>query len=248
MVSNNTVAGICGLATVLQVALLEIAFPYVISGPRLTGSSSLGSLLATYSNPALVGTFWPAGVFILFVLFVLGIYLALRDAAASAGMSIFLLAAVAVAFMEVHPDDRARVLAEVPVLLTRTALQWTLVSITAQHGVVADNSTRIALEVSGVVVYRIYDVLYNSLLYWIEGGYVLLLGLVILRTRVFAHLLGWFSLIVGVYQFFNTLGIPLGIPDALVLVGNSLLILWTLLVSISLLRLRDRSAGFSRRV
>ncbi|TLY13656.1 MAG: hypothetical protein E6K99_06765 [Thaumarchaeota archaeon] len=236
MVSNNTVAGICGLATVLQVALLEIAFPYVISGPRLTGSSSLGSLLATYSNPALVGTFWPAGVFILFVLFVLGIYLALRDAAASAGMSIFLLAAVAVAFMEV------------PVLLTRTALQWTLVSITAQHGVVADNSTRIALEVSGVVVYRIYDVLYNSLLYWIEGGYVLLLGLVILRTRVFAHLLGWFSLIVGVYQFFNTLGIPLGIPDALVLVGNSLLILWTLLVSISLLRLRDRSAGFSRRV
>ena len=183
-----------------------------------------------------MGTFWPAGVFILFVLFVLGIYLALRDAAASAGMSIFLLAAVAVAFMEV------------PVLLTRTALQWTLVSITAQHGVVADNSTRIALEVSGVVVYRIYDVLYNSLLYWIEGGYVLLLGLVILRTRIFAHWLGWFSLLVGVYQFFNTLGIPLGIPDALVLVGNSLLILWTLLVSISLLRLRDRSAGFSRRV
>ena len=112
----------------------------------------------------------------------------------------------------------------------------------------ADNSTRIALEVSGVVVYRIYDVLYNSLLYWIEGGYVLLLGLVILRTRVFAHLLGWFSLIVGVYQFFNTLGIPLGIPDALVLVGNALLILWTLLVSISLLRLRERSVGFSKRV
>jgi len=236
LVSNNTVAGICGLATVLQVALLEIAFPYVISGLRLSGSSSLGSLLAAYSNPALVGTFWPAGVFILFVLFVLGIYLALRDAAASAGMSIFLLAAVAVAFMEV------------PVLLTRTALQWTLVSITAQHGVVADNSTRIALEVSGVVVYRIYDVLYNSLLYWIEGGYVLLLGLVILRTRVFAHWLGWFSLVVAAYQFFNTLGIPLGLPDALVLAGNVLLILWTLLVSISLLRLRDRSAGFSRRV
>jgi len=236
LVSNNTVAGICGLATALQVVLLEVAFPYVISGPRLTGSSSLGSLLAAYSNPALVGTFWPAGVFILFVLFVLGIYLALRDAAGSSGMSIFLLAAVAVAFMEV------------PVLLTRTALQWTLVSITAQHGVVADNSTRIALEVSGVVVYRIYDVLYNSLLYWIEGGYVLLLGLVILRTRVFAHWLGWFSLVVALYQFLNTLGIPLGIPDALVLVGNVLLILWTLLVSISLLRLRDRSAGFNRRV
>ena len=236
MVSNNTVAGICGLATALQVVLLEVAFPYVISGPRLTGSSSLGSLLAAYSNPALVGTFWPAGVFILFVLFVLGIYLALRDAAGSSGMSIFLLAAVAVAFMEV------------PVLLTRTALQWTLVSITAQHGVVADNSTRIALEVSGVVVYRIYDVLYNSLLYWIEGGYVLLLGLVILRTRVFAHWLGWFSLVVALYQFLNTLGIPLGIPDALVLLGNALLILWTLLVSISLLRLRERSVGFSKRV
>ena len=236
MVSNNTVAGICGLATALQVVLLEVAFPYVISGPRLTGSSSLGSLLAAYSNPALVGTFWPAGVFILFVLFVLGIYFALRDAAGSSGMSIFLLAAVAVAFMEV------------PVLLTRTALQWTLVSITAQHGVVADNSTRIALEVSGVVVYRIYDVLYNSLLYWIEGGYVLLLGLVILRTRVFAHWLGWFSLVVALYQFLNTLGIPLGIPDALVLLGNALLILWTLLVSISLLRLRERSVGFSKRV
>ncbi len=208
----------------------------MISGPGLSRSSSLGSLLAAYSNPALVGTFWPAGLFILFVLFVLGIYLALRDAAASAGMSIFLLAAVAVAFMEV------------PVLLTRTALQWTLVSITAQHGVVADNSTRIALEVSAVVVYRVYDVLYNSLLYWIEGGYVLLLGLVILKTRVFAHWLGWFSLVVAVYQFFNTLGIPLGIPDALVIVGNVLLILWTLSVSISLLRLGDRSAGFSRRV
>ncbi|TLX99585.1 MAG: hypothetical protein E6K90_06280 [Thaumarchaeota archaeon] len=236
MVSNNTVAGICGLATVLQVVLLEIAFPYVISGPRLSGSSSLGSLLAAYSNPALVGTFWPAGVFILFVLFILGIYLALRDAAASAGMSIFLLAAVAVAFMEV------------PVLLTRTALQWTLVSITAQHGVVADNSTRIALEVSGVVVYRVYDVLYNSLLYWIEGGYVLLLGLVILRTGVFAHWLGWSSLVVGLYQFFNTLGIPLGIPDAVVILGNILLILWTLMMSISLLRLGNRSVGLRRRV
>ena len=236
MVSNNTVAGICGLATVLQVALLEIAFPYVISGPRLSGSSSLGSLLAAYSNPALVGTFWPAGVFILFVLFILGIYLALRDAAASAGMSIFLLAAVAVAFMEV------------PVLLTRTALQWTLVSITAQHGVVADNSTRIALEVSAVVVYRVYDVLYSSLLYWIEGGYVLLLGLVILRTGVFAHWLGWSSLVVGLYQFFNTLGIPLGIPDAVVILGNILLILWTLMMSISLLRLGNRSVGLRRRV
>jgi len=236
LVSNNTVAGICGLATVLQVALLEIAFPYVISGPRLSGSSSLGSLLAAYSNPALVGTFWPAGVFILFVLFILGIYLALRDAAASAGMSIFLLAAVAVAFMEV------------PVLLTRTALQWTLVSITAQHGVVADNSTRIALEVSAVVVYRVYDVLYSSLLYWIEGGYVLLLGLVILRTGVFAHWLGWSSLVVGLYQFFNTLGIPLGIPDAVVILGNILLILWTLMMSISLLRLGNRSVGLRRRV
>ncbi len=236
MVSNNTVAGICGLATVLQVVLLEIAFPYVISGPRLSGSSSLGSLLAAYSNPALVGTFWPAGVFILFVLFILGIYLALRDAAASAGMSIFLLAAVAVAFMEV------------PVLLTRTALQWTLVSITAQHGVVADNSTRIALEVSAVVVYRVYDVLYSSLLYWIEGGYVLLLGLVILRTGVFAHWLGWSSLVVGLYQFFNTLGIPLGIPDAVVILGNILLILWTLMMSISLLRLGNRSVGLRRRV
>ena len=236
MVSNNTVAGICGLATVLQVVLLEIAFPYVISGPRLSGSSSLGSLLAAYSNPALVGTFWPAGVFILFVLFILGIYLALQDAAASAGMSIFLLAAVAVAFMEV------------PVLLTRTALQWTLVSITAQHGVVADNSTRIALEVSAVVVYRVYDVLYSSLLYWIEGGYVLLLGLVILRTGVFAHWLGWSSLVVGLYQFFNTLGIPLGIPDAVVFLGNILLILWTLMMSISLLRLGNRSVGLRRRV
>jgi len=236
LVSNNTVAGICGLATVLQVVLLEIAFPYVISGPRLSGSSSLGSLLAAYSNPALVGTFWPAGVFILFVLFILGIYLALRDAAASAGMSIFLLAAVAVAFMEV------------PVLLTRTALQWTLVSITAQHGVVADNSTRIALEVSAVVVYRVYDVLYSSLLYWIEGGYVLLLGLVILRTGVFAHWLGWSSLVVGLYQFFNTLGIPLGIPDAVVILGNILLILWTLMMSISLLRLGNRSVGLRRRV
>jgi len=236
LVSNNTVAGICGLATVLQVVLLEIAFPYVISGPRLSGSSSLGSLLAAYSNPALVGTFWPAGVFILFVLFILGIYLALQDAAASAGMSIFLLAAVAVAFMEV------------PVLLTRTALQWTLVSITAQHGVVADNSTRIALEVSAVVVYRVYDVLYSSLLYWIEGGYVLLLGLVILRTGVFAHWLGWSSLVVGLYQFFNTLGIPLGIPDAVVILGNILLILWTLMMSISLLRLGNRSVGLRRRV
>ena len=236
MVSNNTVAGVCGLATVLQVVLLDITFPYLISGLRVSGTSSVGSLLAAYNNPALVGTFWPAGLFILFVLFVLGIYLALRDAAGTAGMTIFLLAAVAVAFLEV------------PVLLTRTALQWTLVSIAAQHGIAADNSTRIALEVSGVVVYRVWDVLYNSLLYWIEGGYVLLLGLVMLRTKVFAHWLGWFSLLVGLYQFFNTLGIPLGIADAFVILGNALLLLWTLLVSISLLRLGSQSVGYSRPV
>ncbi len=234
LVSSNTIAGVSGLATVLLVVLLEITFPYLISGPRVSGSSGVGALLASYNNPALVGTFWPAGVFILFVLFILGIYLALRDAAGSAGMTIFLLAAVAIAFLEV------------PVLLTRTALQWTLVSIAAQHGFATDNSTRIALAVSGVVVYRVWDVLSNSLIYWIEGGYVLLLGMVILKTKVFAHWLGWFSLVVALYQFFNTLAIPLGIPDLLVIPGNILLLLWTLLVSISLLRLGNHSAGLKR--
>ena len=239
MVSSNTVAGVCGLVTVLQVVLLEIAFPYLISGP-VSPNSSVGALFASYNSAALVGTFWPAGLFILFVLFFSGIYLALRDAAGSAGVTIFLLAGVAVAFLEV------------PVLLTRTALQWTLVSIAAQHGFATENSTRTALEVSGVVVYRVWDVLNNSLLYWIEGGYVLLFGIVMLKTRVFAHWLGWFSLVVALFQFFNTLGIPLwiplGVPDALFIPGNILLIVWTLLISISLLRLGNQSGGLRRRV
>ncbi len=226
MVSYSKVAGVSGLGTVVLVLLLEIVLPSVVAGPRVSGSSNVASLLASYNNPALVGTFWPGGVYILFVLFVFGIYLAFRDAAGSAGVAIFLLAATAIAFIEV------------PVLLTRTALQWTLVSIAAQHAITTDNATRIALEVSGVVVFRIWNVLYNSLLYWIEGGYVLLFGIVILKTKVFSHWVGWLSLIVSVYQFSNTLAIPLGIPDAFTLPGNLLFIAWILSISIFLLRLK----------
>ena len=130
---------------------------------------------------------------------------------------------------------------EVPVLLTRTALQWTLVSIAGQHAITTDNATKIALEVSGVVVFRIWDVLYNSLTYWLEGGYLLLFAVVILKTKVFAHWIGWLSLTGGAWQFFNTLAIPLGIPDALTLPGNLLLVAWFLSVSISLLRAKPGS-------
>jgi hypothetical protein len=231
VVSYTKVAGVSGLATVLLSGLLEFVFPYLIAGPRVSGNSGVGVLLSSYNHPGLVGTFWPAGVSLFFVLFVFGIYLVFRDEANTAGMTIFLLAAAAVAFMEV------------PVLLTRTAFQWTLVSIAGSQAIATDNATRIALEVSRLVVFRIWDVLYNSLLYWIVGGYILLFGMVILGTKVFAHWVGWFSLVVALFQFFNTLTIPLGIADIFTLPGNVLYLLWILSISILLLQLKDRSSG-----
>lgn len=227
-VSYEKVGGIAGLLFFVSFALVNIILPQVITGSsRVSGTSDISSIFAYYNHPALGGTFWGAFDLLLFLLFVPAIYLSFRSDAKSAGVSLFLLAGTLTAVIEA------------PLLMSVSALQWTLVSIAGQHAIAADIATRTALESSGLAIFKLWDFLYNSLTYWIEGGYLLFFSITIVKTRVFAHWVGWLGLAGAALLFFNTLAVPLGIPDALTLIGNVVLVAWLVSVSISLLRTKS---------
>lgn len=227
MMSWSKVGGIAGLLTVLGIFAFEIIAPSAIAGNRVSGTTDSSAILAYYNHPALGPTYWASGMIPLFFLvFVYGIYLAMKESARSSGVTILLLAAAAIAVVEM------------PVALVEYALQWMLVWVAGAHAAASDAVMRVALENVGVAVFRFWDVLYNSLLYWLEGGYLLLFSVVMLKAGVFRRGIGWYGLLVAAYQFFNSAAIPLGVPDALTLPGNLLFTAWFVVVSVSLLRVK----------
>ena len=230
LLSTHKSGGVAGLVTLASILLVEILIPSAIAGNRVSGISDISSIFAWYNHPSLVWTYWPNGFVIFFFVFIYAIYPTLRDQARASGVAVLLLAAVGIGVIAV------------PLLLTRTSLAWVLVGLSAQYAATTDAVTRTTLEVTGLTIFKLWDVLYNSLLYWVEGGYTLLFGIVFLRTNVFKHWIGWLSIAVAVYQFVNTLAIPAGFPDTLTLPGNLLFVTWFLSVSVSLLRLKTNLA------
>jgi hypothetical protein len=228
MMSWSKVGGIAGLLTVLGIFAFEIIAPSAIAGNRVSGTTDPSVILASYNHPALGPTYWASGTIPLFFLvFVYGIYLAMKESARSSGVTILLLAGAAIAVVEM------------PTALAEYALQWTLVWVAGAHAAASDAVTRVALENVGVAVFRFWDVLYNSLLYWLEGGYLFLFSVVMLKAGIFRRAIGWYGLLVAAYQFFNSAAIPFGVPDALTLPGNLLFAAWFVVVSISLLRMKS---------
>ena len=227
--SWNRIGGIAGLLTIAGIFAFEIISPSAIAGNSPSGATDPAAILAFYNHDSLGWTYWASGTIILFFpVFLCGIYLALRESAKSSGVSILLLAGLAVAF------------AEIPSALVEYALQWTLVWVAGAHAAASDAVTRVALENIGGSVFSFWDYFYNSLIYWLEGGYLLLFSVVIIKAGVFRRAIGWFGLLAAAYQFFNTASIPLGVPDALTLPGNLLLASWFVAVSVSLLRMKSQ--------
>lgn len=228
MMSWNKFGGIAGLLTIFGIFAFEIIAPSAIAGNGPTGTGDPAATLAYYNHESLGWTYWASGTIILFFpVFLYGIYLALREGAKSSGVSILLLAGIAIA------------VAEIPSALVEYALQWTLVWVAGAHAAASDAVTRVALENVGGAVFNFWDVFYNSLIYWLEGGYLLLFSVVIVKAGVFRRAIGWFGILAAAYQFFNTASIPLGVPDALTLPGNLLLAAWFVVVSVSLLRMKS---------
>ena len=224
MSSVQKLGGIAGLLTVIGIILFGIVVPSAIAGQRISGTLEISQILSYYNHPALIGTFWTIGpVVFFFLLFILAIYQTLRDYASPVTRLLLLAAVLAVVI-------------EVPLLITQMSLQWTLVTIAGQHAAATDLATRTSLETAGLVIFRFWDILYNSLLYWTEAAYLIFFSFVFLKTRVFAHWIGWLSLATGAYQIFNTTAIPLGVPDTLTLPGNILFMVWFFAVSLSLLK------------
>ena len=222
------IGGIAGLLTIIGIFAFEIIGPSAIAGNSLSGTTDSASILSYYNHHSLGWTYWASGTIVLFFpVFLCGIYLALREGAKSTGVSIILLAGIVIAA------------AEIPSALVEYALQWTLVWVAGAHAATSDAITRTALESVGGMVFRFWDVFYNSLIYWLEGGYLLLFSVVIIKGGVFRRAIGWYGLLAAAYQFFNTAAIPFGVPDALTLPGNLLLAAWFVAVSVSLLRMKS---------
>jgi hypothetical protein len=232
LLSPQKIAAVSGLATGILITLTVVILPSLVAPPKDTGVFDATSIFSSYNHPILAGNYWAQGLpLIPFILYLAGIYVVFREAAKAAGVTIFLLAAVAIAAVEV------------PLLVTGTAIQWTLVDLAAKHAAATDAASRTALEVSGVVLNRVFDLLG---LYWIEGGFALLFGIVFLRTKLFGRWVAGLSLIVGIGQLINTLAIPLGLPFfPFQAPSNILFIAWFFAVSFSLLRLRPLKADQS---
>lgn len=225
MVSPQKIAAVSGFAVGILITLTVVILPSLVAPPKDIGVFDATSILSSYNHPILAGDYWAQGLpLIPFMLYLAGIYVVFREAARAAGVTIFLLAAVAIAAVEV------------PLLVIGATLQWTLVDIAARHSIATDAASRTALEVSALVLNRIFDLLG---LYWIEGGYAILFGIVFLRTKLFGRWVAGLSLVVGIGQLVNTLAIPLGLPFfPFQAPSNILFIAWFFAVSVSLLRLR----------
>lgn len=226
-VNSIKIGGAAGFLTVTSILVFAIIIPSAVAGNRVSGTTDASAILAYYNHPALVWAFWASGIGVLFTLvFIYGLYLALKSKAASSGLTVILLAPVAMAVIEMS------------LLLVQWALQGTLVWVAGSQAVAADAATRTTLAALAVGIFRFWDLLYNSLLYWLEGGFLLLFSLVILKTRGLSRGIGGLGIVAAAYQFFNSLAIPLGVPDTLTLPGNLLLVAWFLTASYSLFRFK----------
>ncbi len=220
------VGGITGLILVASALAVNLA-PSMIAGESISGTVDVNAILRYYNHPAFVGIFWYGALTGLFlVIFALALRYALKDAASSSGTELWLLAAVGAAFVEA------------PLVITQFALQSTLITIAGSHATTGSAIAQGGLEASALSLFRLWDILYNSLMYWTEAAWLLFFSIVLLKTRVFAHWIGWVGVTAGSLHVFNTLAVPLSLPNGLTFPGNLVLSAWFVAISISLLRLK----------
>jgi len=209
---------IAGWLTLAGILVFEVIGPQIIAGQRVSGTLDAASIQAYYRHTAL--SYFALGQFLITLTFV-PFALALRESLVVGARARF-LAKLGLLF----------VIAEVPLLITKSALQATLVTIATSGGDV-------------VPFFRFWDTLYNGGLYAMEAGLAVTFTLAMRNMREFPRWMPLFGLVVGALQLMNLSALFVGIPDSVTVIGNITLAIWFAGASIGLGQLakQTHSAG-----
>ncbi len=218
-----------GLLLVTSAFAVNLA-PQIIAGQNISGTLDTSKILSFYNHPEFAGIYfyWSLTSFYLIGLGV-ALWYTLKGAGASSRTEVWLLSAVAL------------VVAEATLVIVQAALQTTLVTIAGAFSTATSDAARAGLGAAALSTFRLWDIIWNSLLYQVEAGWILFFSLVILKTRVFGHWVGYVGLAAASLQVLNAASIPLDLPTGLTFPGNIAFAVWLVGVSISFLRLKSEA-------
>jgi hypothetical protein len=207
------VGAIAGWLTILGILLFDVIGPMIVAGQRVSGTLDAGAIESYYRNSAL--QYFAPAVFLTAALFlVFGV--ALYESLGVSEQATF-LSRVGLGFA----------VAEVPLIITKSALAAALVSITASGG-------------ESLPLFRFWDVLYNSGVYVVEAGLVVAFGLAMREVPAFPRWMPVFALLTGALQLVNMTALFVGIPDSATLAGNLAFSVWLVGAGVGLSRLAWR--------
>jgi len=215
-----------GFVLVISAFLVNLT-PTFIAGQSISGTLDAGAILAFYNHPLFAGiyVYWSLTSFYLIIL-ALALRYALKEAASTSVRELLLTPAIAL------------VIVEAALVIVQSAVQSTLVTLAGTYAASGSGAARAGLEAVALSLFRFWDIMYNSLLYWVEAGWLLLFSIVKLKGRTFAHWIGWVGGVAAILQVVSALAIPLSFPAGLTFPGNIALALWFIAVSVSLIRLK----------
>jgi hypothetical protein len=207
------VGAIAGWLTLLGIWLFDVIGPMIVAGQRVTGTLDAGAITAYYGNSSLQ-YFAPAVIVVAAMFMVFGG--ALFESLGVRQQGRF-FARLGLAF----------VIVEVPLIIAKSALGATLVSVVTSGGDI-------------VPLFRFWDVLYNCGVYVIEAGLVIMFGLAMRYVPSFPRWMPAFSLLAGALQLVNMTALFVGIPDSATLAGNAAFTVWFIGANVGLTRLAWR--------
>lgn len=204
------VGAVAGWSALLGILLFEVIGPMIVAGQRVSGTLDPTAIASYYGNSALQ-YFVPAVFLTAAIFLVFGV--ALFETLGGSEPARF-LARIGLAFLIV----------EIPLVITKSALMGTLVSIAASPGAL-------------VPLFRFWDVLYNGGVYLAEAGLVLAFASAMRYVPGFPRWLPRFSLLVGALQLVNMMALFVGIPDSLTIIGNLAFMIWFIGANVGLTRI-----------
>lgn len=204
------VGAIAGWLTLLGILLFDVIGPMIVAGQRVSGTLDAGAITSYYGNSALQyfvpAVFLTAAMFLVF------------------GVALFESLGVSEQARFHARLGLAFAIVEVPIIITKSALTATLVSIATSGGEV-------------VSLFRFWDVLYNGGVYVVEAGLVLAFGLAMRYVPAFPRWMLRFSLLAGALQLVNMTALFVGIPDYATIVGNLAFVIWFAGANVGLTRI-----------
>jgi hypothetical protein len=204
------VGAIAGWLTLLGILLFDVIGPMIVAGQRVSGTLDAGAIASYHSNSAL--QYFAPAVFLTAAMFLL-FGVALFETLGAVEQARF-LARLGLAFAIV----------EVPLIITKSALTATLVSI-------------VGSEEAIVPLFRFWDVLYNSGVYVVEASLTITFALAMQYVPAFPRWMPRFGLLVGALQLVNMTALFVGIPDSATILGNLAFMVWFIGANIGLGRI-----------